>query len=384
MPTAEPKQEQNLQELLARTDRWLGSKELQQTYLEVYPRIPPNRSDTNLQIGKRMSPSDVEKDLGQDMVKPYSVLEERFGFHYAGARQHALNHAIRRHLWDTAFRAQKMGQPLEVRLAAIMHDLIEFKARETDAAFKLVNEISQHFEQRVGEYVVAMADLGAIIAREVFYEVERNGKTGSRDCPLTYIETLARIRLSKKGKLNGAGEEVKSEVGTALRGAFKATPEKRIVPVTAALGSGLLVNEVIARLHPGYVNRLYQRVRAQLEHGDPNYYVIPLVKALAHIDRLRTTMGDFSLIEQASRRSANFLQLMPDRLIDVLDRSSMVDNRLYFLSIAMKTELVGLLRQEAQNFGRRPDTTSQVAASILKGRLAAAEKAYGREVIQAS
>ncbi len=369
--------------LLQEEGRWLTPEELKQVYASIYPKLktPSTGDKLLLQPGLRMTQEVIAAELGPDMVKPYQLLEEHFLFQYAGQRLHALDPSLRRHLWDTAYRAHLMGLPLETRLAAVMHDLPEFKSRSLSEAFRTLKQIEENFGPVTAKYVSEMTDFEAIMVREVFYTIQRNGskdKSAKHYCTI-FEERTAKIGKNQRELLGNRCEAVKQ----ALKQAFdnRTSPSKQLVHVTADAASEWLEREVLARTDLPYVNQTYEYARKRLENGEQGYDTTPIIKAIAHIDRLRTTMGGFLAIEQASRKSLDFLPRL-EKMLTVLRNSGIVNNNLHFLSAALKTELYRALDRATVYFYGTPDTTARTPAKVMNERLERVIKAYRSDILR--
>lgn len=371
--------------LLSIRDRPLNDEELAAVHACVYPHFDPYPADIRLQTGQIMPPAVVEAELGADMKRVYAILESQFSFRRVGAKQHAPSAELRRHLWDSAFKAHLMGLPLEVRMAALMHELPEYMASEVPLALSIIDKIRDGFEkgEKVANYVMHMTDFGAIVVRDVFRRIGTNDSNGTADSD-AYNSMVDRRLAALRDDSPDSPAEVKQAYGVAkvaIRDALAAAraPSKRVVPVTADSPNWLL-DEAIARVNPSYAKSVYNRAREMVDDEKPDYDAILLVSAIASIDGLRTTMGGFSKIEQASREAMNLLPGL-HRMVMVLERSDIHNNALLFLTRALTTEAFGLLEQEVGNFERRPDTTARYGARLLKERFDQLRKEYSLGVI---
>ncbi len=363
----------------------LSDAELAQVKAIVYPHLNPSQADVRLQTGQSMSSQTVEEELGEGMRIPYVIINDYLGFRNSNTTKYATEPGLNRHLWDSAFRAQLMGLPLSVRAAAFAHDVPEFMVQGVVEAVQTINQLISYMPLRVVTDVALMTDFGAIIARDLFKTAQKKHSDLKED---DYAGILAKKRERTMEnsavqqspllrELQPVFTEAYEEAKRATISAINALhhPEDRLVPVTAASGPDWIMQEAVARINSSYNDLLLSYTISQLGKGAPEYDCVLVVKAIAHIDRMRTTMGDFSKVEKSSRKAINFVERL-DSMISHVEANGRVNNRLHFLSRALKTEMLELLGQETANFSRRPDTTARYAGSILEERLAHVKEAY--------
>lgn len=356
----------------------ISEAEFSQIYSLTYPHMQPSEADILLQMGQRMHAEVVKAELGPHMEKIYRIANDYLGFEQVDSGRYAAEPGLHRHLWDTAWRANMLGLPLNTRMVALLHDVPEFAGYGIPQTVEALKKIGNYINEYSLEDLASMTDFSAVIMRDFFRTMQKKGKS-LNDVDHAGILRAKEARTMKApimqsaavpkyifGLVNAAYSAALENIGTAIEALHE--PKKRLVPVTAASGVDWVMDEAIARANVGYAAGIYEHSKEKFMEGKDQYDTVLLVKALAHIDRLRTTMGDFARTERATREAMNFTQNL-DRMLDDLTAPGIVNNYLVFLSMALKTETINLLRQETENFSRRPDTTARYAATFLDKRL---------------
>lgn len=394
----------NIKQLLLSEERWLTREELREVYAFVYPTTVKSAWDSLLNAGNAMPVEAVKAELGADIVKAYEQLVSKYKLPFVGERKHSNDPKLFRHLWNSAWRASLMGLPLEARLAALMHELPEHRARGVDEANKIISEISKDaaFDKqgqkgnveklgpKIANLLDILTDYEAIAVDHVGHCLNRNGTRGNieiMDALLESVEQSIRMLKEKKSKAAPFYERVKGSLKDLQKTANSV--DKRVIhPAFMGIAYdlrmpgkefyGYLRNELKAALNPGYVKRLFSETRKMLEEGKQDYYIVPAIRAISHIDKVRTTNN--SEFEKATREAMTFLGGL-GMLMPVLDKSRIYNNVLYFLNEALKTELLRELGTQVSAQVRRPDTALAAASQIILGRYTQADELYGGTAI---
>jgi len=356
-------------ELLLISDRWLNTDELKLVYQGVFPRIAkPSKWDLMLQRRQAMPQKAVEEELGRDMQETYKCLVEEQNFLDVGARPHNQYVDLSRHLWDTAYRAGVMGLGLEIRQIALMHSLLDYKARGLEEAKTLFNNLKNKFGYEVASGIEMLTFWDAILLDHLAYTTNKNGGFKARE----YDGLLITLQKISKGY---DSTNVRTVLGEVTKLAFNS--KKRVIPAELTEGD-LVYREARARLNRGYSERLYLASRQALEHSYQNSKKydnrIMVVEALCIIDKLRTADG-ITQVERITREALDFLPYL-DRMLNLLQHSDIINNNMALVTVALKAELLIELYQKTSEAGSRRDTAFRSYASLLDGRLSTARKQY--------
>ncbi len=384
--------------LLAVPNRWLTPDELARVYAVIFPAKIRSKWDNLLNEGRDMPKEAVRDELGPDMLEPYEHLVSSYKFQSVGKRQHAKDPALLRHLWNCAWRAELMGLPLETKLATLMHELPEHKARGVDEAYKIIHHIKSDatfgkLGPTLADVLDSITDYDAIAVDHTGHCLHRNGTAGGREA----LEAIARSVSQSKEAL----KEKKSKAYVFYDNVWAAvnklkttmgSMEKRVIPpalsgeqhslnsLDAEVVYGYICDELKACLNPVYVARIFKVAREMLENGSQNAYMLPAIRALSHMDKLRT-MDSRREVEKATREAMTFAEKFGS-LIKVLECSDIFDNRLYFLNAALQTELHKELGIQAELLEGRPDTAFAETARLTRLRNETARKLYSDHAIK--
>ncbi len=390
--------------LLQERGRLLTPEELKGAYLVVFPPVVTSKWDDDLNAGKNMPEEAVREELGQDMVELFNHLASKYHFYSVGLRDHAKDPKAYAHLWNTAWRANLMGLPTLAKLAVLMHELPETKSRGLGEAQDLLNRIGSDkgfkwMGQRLEEIIKVITDYPSVIIDHVGYCSKRNGTKGC----YTLLQSLeGAVNQSKEAsmmKLHGS-EKAKAEyayqaVISALKNLSRTATDasKRIIPPQLVdvphpptnkqgMPPDYIKNELKAAVNVAYVDALFKSAKDMLKREVPNedYWIPVAAMTLSHIDRVRT-MKTSAEVEKASREAANFLQRM-DNFMKFLEQSEIVNNPLYFLNAALKTELLRELKGQTDFLRHRPDSAFRKMTESLVGRYNAVNRLYGASVIK--
>ncbi len=382
----------NLEELTSRAENLLkkgallSPEELATVYDCVYPFIDPDAADIELQTGRKMPLRVATHELGKGMDIIYGHLEDVFSFQTSNKLRFVESPGLRRHLWDTAFRARLMGLPPNVRIAALAHDLPEYRAHNLLEASEVIHGLGKYFKGDIITHIARMTDFSAVLIRDVF-DSANGGPANATEASCRRILESRERGINHDYNATRVGTDLValmspsfSVVGRAVCDALKAREHEngKLVPVTASSVSDWIVQEALARANPFYARSVYAYAQEALKHDQSDYDSALLIKGLAHIDRLRTHMGDFSAIERASREAITFIDCL-DGILAELNARAIVNNPLYFVLSVLKFEVTDLLRAESVNFARRSDTTSRYGGTILLNRLNAFSEKYAND-----
>ncbi|MBI2522776.1 hypothetical protein HYW19_00130 [Candidatus Woesearchaeota archaeon] len=303
------------------------------------------------------------------MQGTYDYLANEGGFLDIGKRPHNPYSGLPMHLWDTAYRAWAMGLDLETRQIALMHSLLEYKARGLEEARKMFRNLEQVFSKNVVEGIEALTFWDAILLDHLQHTTRRIG-IGARAESYNYEKILARI--SKNSERHNVAAAIQDAAN------LKLDSKKRIIPLELTDGDPIY-KEARAMLHRMYAERVYQISREILEsrYGSGQAYDnrILTIEALCIIDKLRTVDGR-SEVERVTREAFDFLPHL-DAMQSLLRNSDIFNNPLALAIAALKTELLIELDQRASEAKNRRDTTFAVYADLLGERLLAAGRLYG-------
>ncbi len=356
---------QQINMLVSVQDRELSKEEIRLLYNSVFPRMAtPGRWDIRLQKGKLLPAQAVDEELGQDMRHTYNYLVEEFGFLDAGKRPHNPRMDLPRHLWDTTYRAQLMGLDLETRQIALMHSLLEYKARGLGEAVKYLGKIRSEFGNVVAEGVKDLTFWDAILLDHFMYYARRNGKRTNEG----YWDILSKITAIAE----------KQKIHPMLERAPIPKSKQRLIPVDLSDGD-LDYREAKTRLHAQYAHDIYQISRAKLEsmyENGQNYdNRLLILAALCSIDKLRTADGRGE-VERVTRESLDLLVNI-GIMDDLIQNSGILNNALSLVNATLKTELLIELDQRTKEARDRRDTTFATYAEFLAQRLTKARALYG-------
>lgn len=359
-----------VRELLLTSDRWINTDELKLVYQGVFPRVAEqSRWDLRLQRRERMPQKAVDEELGNDMRATYQHLVEEQNLLNSGTRPHNGYVDLPTHLWDTAYRAWVMGLDLETRQTALMHSLLDYKARGLEEARMILHSLRNQFGHDVASGIDTLTFWDAILLDHLAHSMNKIGGVKARENG-GYLTTLQKI---SRGYERANVKTVLGEVAT-----LAPNSKKRVIPTELTEGD-LVYREARARLHRGYSEKLYSASRQALEDPDQkgeNYdNPIMVVEALCLIDKLRTADG-INQVERITRESLDFLPHLGN-MLNLLQNSNIINNNLALVTAALKAELLTELDQRTSEARGRRDNTFGSYASLLETRLLIARKQYG-------
>ncbi len=371
--------ETDVRQILLIKDRWLTPDNMKAVYGAVFKEDIPTKRDMQIQRDEPMSAVAVKEDLGEEMQATYNYLVEAQKFLSAGKRPHNFDDGLLRHLWETAHITNVIGCPIETKQLALVHSLVEHKARGLPEARTCIGRVREGVGGKLADNLDAFTDRYAILLDVVEYKIKKTGNLNNVG-KKTNHSSWEKI-LEKQG---GYDKEAKLMVNSALEAAVKRSGSKdRLIPAELTKGPDTY-KEARAILHRSYVERLYRTSRKVLEdtYGKKEVYSNPLlvVKAVCLIDRLRTANERLE-IEKATRETLDFLPFL-DTMRGLLENSEIVDNQLAFFNASLKAELLTELDQRTiEAKSRRDQTTVAGFANLLESRLLAARREYGDTAI---